>query len=107
MLAYIVEVLRLLTLDATLPAEINERSRKALKHERIAKWHGLRAVADIIRVREADEGTRCAVRAYQADLIVLSIQFSKNRVPSLFTRTADALVRRLSREMIIDSVLVG
>ncbi len=106
-LAYILEVPRLITLDAPLPAEINEGARKALKHERIAEWHGLRAVADIVRAREAGEGIRRAVRAYQADLIVLGIQFSKNRVPSLFTRTADALVRRPSLEMIIDSVLVG
>jgi nucleotide-binding universal stress UspA family protein len=107
-LAYIVEVPRLLTLDAPLPTEINERAQKALKHaQRIAERHGLRAVTDIVRAREADEGIRRAARTYQADLIVLGVQFSENRVPSLFTRTADALLRRPPCELIIDSVPVG
>ncbi|MFN3422957.1 MAG: universal stress protein [Armatimonadota bacterium] len=107
-LAYILEVPRLLTLDAPLPTEINERAQKALKHaQQIVERHGLRAVTDTVRAREADEGIRRAARTYQADLIVLGVQFSENRVPSLFARTADALLRRPPCELIIDSVPVG
>ncbi|GBC98870.1 hypothetical protein HRbin17_01387 [bacterium HR17] len=107
-LAYIVEVPRLLTLDAPLPPAISERAQKALEQaQRIVERHGLAAVTDIVRAREADEGIRRAAQAYQADLIVLGVQFAENRVPSLFTRTADALLRRPPCELIIDSVPVA
>jgi nucleotide-binding universal stress UspA family protein len=71
-LAYIVEVPRLLTLDAPLPPEVDERAQKALEHaQRIVERHGLKAITDIVRAREADEGIRRAIRNYQADLVVL------------------------------------
>ncbi len=104
-LAYIVEVPRLLTLDAPLPNEIGERVQKALGDaRRIVERHGLKAITDIVRAREADEGIRRAARTYQADLIVLGVQFAENRVPSLFTRTAESLLRRPPCELIIDTV---
>jgi nucleotide-binding universal stress UspA family protein len=104
-LAYIVEVPRLLTLDAPLPPEVDERAQKALEHaQRIVERHGLKAITDIVRAREADEGIRRAVRNYQADLVVLGVQFAENRVPGIFTRTADALLRRPPCEVIIDTV---
>ena len=104
-LAYIVEVPRLLTLDASLPNEIGERVQKALGDaRRIVERHGLKAITDIVRAREADEGIRRAARTYQADLIVLGVQFAENRVPSLFTRTAESLLRRPPCELIIDTV---
>jgi nucleotide-binding universal stress UspA family protein len=104
-LAYIVEVPRLLTLDAPLPPEVNERAQKALEHaQRIVERHGLKAVTEIVRAREADEGIRRTARNYQADLIVLGVQFAENRVPGLFTRTAESLLRRPPCEVIIDGV---
>jgi len=106
-LAYIVEVPRLLTLDAPLPSEVEGQAQKALAHaQRIVERHGLRAVTDIIRTREADEGIRKAVRAYQADLVVLGTKFAERRVPTVFTRTAESLLRHPPCEVIIDSVPV-
>ncbi|MFA0743367.1 MAG: hypothetical protein LASZOEIN_000141 [Candidatus Fervidibacter sp.] len=58
----------------------------------------------IVRAREADEGIRRAIRNYQADLVVLGVQFAENRVPGIFTRTADALLRRPPCEVIIDTM---
>lgn len=104
-LAYIVEVPRLLTLDAPLPPEVNDRADKALEQaRRIVERHGLKAVTDIVRAREADEGIRRTARNYQADLVVLGVQFAENRVPGIFARTADALLRRPPCEVIIDTV---
>ncbi|MCX7968583.1 MAG: universal stress protein [Armatimonadetes bacterium] len=104
-LAYTVEVPRVLSLDAPLPSEVNERAQKALEHAgQVVERHGLKAVTDIVRVREADEGIRRAARTFQADLIVLGVQFAENRVPGLFTRTAEGLLRRPPCELIIDTV---
>jgi nucleotide-binding universal stress UspA family protein len=92
-------------LDAPLPPEVNERAQKALEHaQRIVERHGLKAVTEIVRAREADEGIRRTARNYQADLVVLGVQFAENRVPGLFTRTAESLLRRPPCEVIIDGV---
>jgi hypothetical protein len=37
-------------------------------------------------------------------LVVLGVQFAENRVPGIFTRTADALLRRPPCEVIIDTM---
>ncbi len=104
-LAYTVEVPRVLTLDAPLPSEVDNRAQKALEHaKRIAERHGLKAVSDIVRAREADEGIRRAARTYQVDMIVLGVKFAENRVPGLFTRTAESLLRHPPCELIIDTV---
>ncbi len=106
-LAYTIEVPRVLGLDSPLPEEINERAQKALgQAEQIVERHGLTAITDIVRAREADEGIRRAARSYQADLIVLGVQFAENRVPGLFARTAESLLRRPPCELIIDTVPV-
>ncbi|MCS7265647.1 MAG: universal stress protein [Armatimonadetes bacterium] len=104
-LAYTIEVPRVISLDAPLPKEINERAQKALEHaKQIVERHELKAVTDIVRAREADEGIRRTAKTYQADLIVLGVEFAENRVPSLFTRVVDALLRRPPCELIIDTM---
>jgi nucleotide-binding universal stress UspA family protein len=104
-LAYIVEVPRLLTLDAPLPEGMEEQAQKALKHARsIVERHDLPVITTTVRAREVSEGISEAVKTYQADVIVLGIQAAEHRVPGIFTRTADALMRRPPCEVLIDSV---
>lgn len=104
-LVYIIEVPRLLTLDSPLPSDIEERAAKALENaRRIAERHSIKAIVDTIRAREANEGIRKAVQTYQGDIVVLGIQLAKDKPPTLFTRTAEALLRQPPCEVIIDSV---
>jgi nucleotide-binding universal stress UspA family protein len=104
-LAYVVEVPRLLTLDSPLPAEVDKRALDAMKHaQSIVKRHDLPVTTTTIRAREASEKIGEAVKIYQADVIVLGIQTAEHRVPGIFTRTADALTRRPPCEVLIDSV---
>ncbi len=107
-LAYIAEVPRVLALDAPLPADVEERSQQTLAHARqIVERHGLRAVATVVRAREASEGVCRTVDAYQGDLVVLGVQVAAQKVPSVFTRAAEALLRRPPCEVIVDSVPVS
>lgn len=104
-LAYIIEVPRLLTLDSPLPSDIEGRIKEALEHaKRIADRHGIKSITDTIRAREASEGIRKAVHGYRGDMIVLGIQITKEKPPTLFTRTVEALLRQPPCEVIIDSV---
>jgi nucleotide-binding universal stress UspA family protein len=104
-LAYIVEVPRLLTLDSPLPAEVEQRAQEALKHARsIVERHGLKAMATTVHARETSEGIGQAVQTYQGDMVVLGMQSVEHHVPSIFTRTADALMRRPPCEVLIDSM---
>jgi len=104
-LAYIVEVPRLVTLDSPLPPEIEERSRQALKHARtIVERHGLKAMTTMLRAREANEGIGRIVQTYHGDIVVLGVQAVERHLPSIFTRTADALMRRPPCEVLIDSM---
>ncbi len=104
-LAYVVEVPRLLTLDSPLPAEVVERAQQALRQARsIVERHGLKASTTTVNAREADEGITQAVQTYQADMVVLGMQTVEHRVPTVFARTADALMRRPPCEVLIDSV---
>jgi len=104
-LVYIIEVPRLLTLDSPLPSHVEEGAKEALNNAaRIAERHSIKAVTDTIRAREANEGIRKAVQAYHGDMVVLGIQLAKDRPPTLFTRTVEALLRQPPCEVIIDSV---
>ena len=104
-LAYVVEMPRALTLGAPLPADVEERARQALEHaQAIVDRHGLKAVATTIRAREADEGVTRAVQTYEGDTVVLGVEAAPDKVPSVFSRTAEHLVRRPPCEIIIDTV---
>jgi nucleotide-binding universal stress UspA family protein len=94
-LAYMVEVPRLVALDSPLPDEVEERAQQALKHaESIVQMHGLKTMATIMRAREANEGIGQLVNTYKGDIVVLGVQAVERHLPSIFTRTADALMRR-------------
>jgi len=104
-LAYIVEVPRLVTLDSKLPDEVEDRAQQALKHaQSIVVRHGLKAMTTILRAREADEGISQIVQTYHGDIVVLGVQAIERHLPSIFTRTADALMRRPPCEVLIDSM---
>jgi len=104
-LAYIVEVPRLVALDSPLPAEVETRAQQALKHaQSIVERHGLKTMTTVIHAREANEGIGQIVQAYQGDIVVLGVQAVERHVPSIFTRTADALMRRPPCEVLIDSM---
>jgi nucleotide-binding universal stress UspA family protein len=104
-LAYIIEVPRLLTLDFPLSADMEERSNQALKHAHaIVERHGLKAETTTLRAREANEGIGQIVQAYKGDIVVLGVQAAERHLPSIFTRTADALMRRPPCEVLIDSM---
>ena len=104
-LAYIVEVPRLVTLDFPTTPEVEERSQQALKHaQNIVERHGLKAIATTVHAREANEGISQIVLKYQGDMVVLGVQAIERHVPSIFTRTADALLRRPPCEVLIDSM---
>jgi nucleotide-binding universal stress UspA family protein len=104
-LAYIVEVPRLVTLDSKLPDEIEDRAQQALKHARsIVERHGLKTMTTILRAREANEGINQIVQTYSGDIVVLGVQAVERHLPSIFTRTADALMRRPPCEVLIDSM---
>ena len=106
-LAYIVEVPRLVTLDSKLPDEIEDRAQQALKHARsIVERHDLKAMTTILRAREASEGINQIVQSYHGDIVVLGVQAVERHMPSIFTRTADALMRRPPCEVLIDSMPV-
>lgn len=104
-LAYIVEVPRLVVLDSQLPAETEERSEQALKHARnIVERHGLKAMTTTLRAREANEGIGQLVQTYHGDIVVLGLRAVERHLPSVFTRTAEALMRRPPCEVLIDSM---
>jgi nucleotide-binding universal stress UspA family protein len=104
-LAYIVEVPRLVALDSPIPEEVEERSKQALKHaQTIVERHGLKTIPTTARAREANEGITQIVRKYQGDIIVLGVQAVERHLPSIFARTADALMRRPPCEVLIDSM---
>jgi nucleotide-binding universal stress UspA family protein len=104
-LAYIIEVPRLVTLDSQLPQEIEDRAHQALKHARsIVERHGLKAMMTTLRAREANEGIGQIVQTYHGDIVVLGVQAVERHLPSIFTRTADALMRRPPCEVLIDSM---
>jgi nucleotide-binding universal stress UspA family protein len=104
-LAYIIEVPRLVTLDSQLPPEIEDRSQQALVHARnIVERHGLKARTTTLRAREANEGINQIVQAFHGDIVVLGVQAVERHLPSIFTRTADALMRRPPCEVLIDSM---
>jgi nucleotide-binding universal stress UspA family protein len=104
-LAYIVEVPRLVTLNSPLPREIEERGQQALKHaQSIVARHGLKSMSAILRGREASDRIGQAVQTYNGDIVVLGVQAPERHLPSIFTRTADALLRRPPCEVLIDSM---
>jgi len=104
-LAYIVEVPRLVTLDSNLHPEVEDRAQQALRHAKsIVERHGLKTMTTIVRAREADEGINQIVHTYQGDIVVLGVQAVERHMPSIFTRTADALLRRPPCEVLIDSM---
>jgi nucleotide-binding universal stress UspA family protein len=104
-LAYVVEVPRLLTLDTPLTPEVEERSQQALRHARsIVARHGLKVETTTVRAREAGEGIGRVVEAYKGDMVVLGMQTVEHRVPGVFARTADALLRHPPCEVLIDSM---
>jgi len=104
-LAYVVEVPRLLTLNSPLPAEVEDRAQQALKHaQTIVERHGLKSMTTTLRAREASEGIGQLVQTYSGDMVVLGVQTAERHLPSIFTRTADALMRRPPCEVLIDSV---
>lgn len=104
-LAYVVEVPRLLTLNAALPPEVEDRARQALRHaQSIVELHGLRAETTLVQAREASEGVTQAVQTYQGDIVILGMQTVEHHVPSIFARTADALLRRPPCEVLIDAL---
>jgi nucleotide-binding universal stress UspA family protein len=104
-LAYIIEVPRLMTLDSPLPKEVEERAQQALLNARaIVERHGLKAMTTTMRAREANEGVGQIVRTYHGDIVVLGVQAVERHLPSIFTRTADALMRRPPCEVLIDSM---
>lgn len=104
-LVYIVEVPRLLTLDAPLPAEVEERARQALKNaQTIVERHGLKVTTVTVKAREASEGIAQTVLTYQGDMVVLGMRTVEQRVPGIFARTAEGLLRHPPCEVLIDSV---
>lgn len=104
-LAYVVEVPRLLTLDAPLPDEVQQHAQEALTHaQRIVERHGLAARRTTVKARQASEGIRQAVEGYQGDIVVLGMQVAEHHVSGLFARTADALLRHPPCEVLIDSL---
>jgi len=104
-LGYIVEVPRLLTLDSPLPPEVDQRAQQALKQAcSIVERHGLKAMTTLLRAREASEGVGQIVQTYHGDIVVLGVQAVERHLPSIFTRTADALMRRPPCEVLIDSM---
>jgi nucleotide-binding universal stress UspA family protein len=105
-LAYIVEVPRLLILEAPLPPEVEERAKKALAHAKsIVERHNLKAVTTTVRTREVDEGIRRAVNTYHGDIVFLGMQVIESKVPGVFTRTASALLQHPPCEVLIDSMV--
>jgi nucleotide-binding universal stress UspA family protein len=106
-LAYIIEVPRLVALDSKLPQEVEDRAQQALKHaESIVQRHGLKTMKTLLRAREASEGIGQTVHTYQGDIVVLGVQAAERHMPSIFTRTAEALLRRPPCEVLIDSMPV-
>lgn len=104
-LAYIIEVPRLVTLDSPLPRDIEDRAQQALKDARsIVERHGLKAITTTLRAREANEGISQTVQNYGGDMVVLGVQAVARHLPSIFTRTAEALMRRPPCEVLIDSM---
>jgi nucleotide-binding universal stress UspA family protein len=104
-LAYIVEVPRLVALESPIPVEVEDRAKQALLHaQTIVERHGLKAISTTARAREANEGISQIVLKYRGDIIVLGVQAVERHVPSIFTRTADALMRRPPCEVLIDSM---
>jgi nucleotide-binding universal stress UspA family protein len=104
-LAYIVEVPRLVTMDSPLTPDVEERAQQALKHaQAIVLRHGLKPVTRTLRAREANDGIGQIVQLYKGDIVVLGVQASERHLPSIFTRTAEALMRRPPCEVLIDSM---
>jgi len=64
----------------------------------------LKPVMKTLRAREANEGIGQIVQMYKGDIVVLGVQAAERHLPSIFTRTADALMRRPPCEVLIDSM---
>ena len=104
-LAYIIEVPRLIALDTPSTPEEESRAQQALAHAHtIVERHGLKTVTTTVHAREAGEGITQIVHKYSGDIVVLGVQAVERHLPSIFTRTADALMRRPPCEVLIDSM---
>jgi nucleotide-binding universal stress UspA family protein len=104
-LAYIIEVSRLVTLDSPDTPEVEARAELALKHARtIVERHGLKATTTSVHAREAGEGITQIVHKYGGDIVVLGVQAVERHLPSIFARTADALMKHPPCEVLIDSM---
>jgi nucleotide-binding universal stress UspA family protein len=104
-LAYIVEVPRLVTLDSPLPPDVEERANQALNEaQTIVRRHDLKSLTTILRAREANDGIGQIVQSYHGDIVVLGVKAVERHLPSIFTRTAEALMRRPPCEVLIDSM---
>jgi nucleotide-binding universal stress UspA family protein len=104
-LAYIVEVPMVLGLDAPLRPEVEEQAREGLAQAgRIAQRHGVTAISSIVPSRTIEGGVRRVVQAYNSDVVVLGVQSTHRKVTSALMRAADALLRQLPCEVIVDSV---
>jgi nucleotide-binding universal stress UspA family protein len=104
-LAYIIEVPRLVALDSPDSPEVEGRAQQALKHaQTIVERHGLKSITSTVHTREADEGISQIVHKYSGDIVVLGVQAVERHLPSIFTRTADALMRHPPCEVLIDSM---
>ena len=104
-LSYIIEVPRLVALDSPETPDVESRAQQALKHaQSIVERHGLKSITTTVHAREANEGIAQIVKKYGGDIVVLGVQAVERHLPSIFTRTADALLRRPPCEVLIDSM---
>lgn len=101
-LAYVLEVPRILPLNAGLP-EAELKAHEALERAReIVSLHGLEAKIHVERAREAGEGIIRAAMDHGADAIVLGIRPRLSIAQDMLGRTTDILLRRAPCEVIID-----
>jgi len=103
-LTYVLEVPRTMPLGTPLP-EVEAKAREALERaESIVALHGLSAVMDIERAREAGEGIVRAARDHDVDLIVIGIRPRLTAAQDILGRTTDILLRRAPCEVIINKL---
>jgi nucleotide-binding universal stress UspA family protein len=101
-LTYVLEVPRILPLNARMP-EAETKAQEALERAReIVSLHGLGAQTLIERAREAGEGIIRAAKDQGVDAIVLGIRPRLSLGQDLLGRTTDILLRRAPCEVIID-----
>lgn len=104
-LAYIVEVPRVLPLGASLGPLVDARAEEALAEaQRIVDLHALAAIPITVRARDVVEGVRRTVRNYQADMVVMGMAATEPDISTRFTRAAEALLRRPPCEVVIDHI---